>query len=146
MKNPVEFRSICPVATSLDLIGDKWTLLILRDMIWGHKSLFNEFQQSPESIPSKMLANRLKKLEELGFVSKIKGSFNKKSIYYLLEKKGLDTFPIMVEMAVFSSKHFFDHLGTTYTKEARTTMKKDRKGYITNLITNYKKFKKNLVI
>ncbi len=79
-------------------------------------------------------------------VSKIKGSFNKKSIYYLLEKKGLDTFPIMVEMAVFSSKHFFDHLGTTYTKEARTTMKKDRKGYITNLITNYKKFKKNLVI
>ena len=59
MKNPVEFRSICPVATSLDLIGDKWTLLILRDMIWGHKSLFNEFQQSPESIPSKMLANIL---------------------------------------------------------------------------------------
>ena len=45
MPNSVPFRSICPVATSLDIIVDKWTLLILRDMIWGHKSLFNEFQQ-----------------------------------------------------------------------------------------------------
>lgn len=146
MGNSIQFRSICPVATSLDIIGDKWTLLILRDMIWGHKSLFNEFQTSPESMPSKMLANRLKKLEELGFVSKTKGSQNKKSVYYLLEKKGLDTFPIMLEMAVFSSKHFFDHLGTTYTKEAKTIMKTDRQGYISELITNYKKFKRNLVI
>jgi len=146
MQNSVEFRSICPVATSLDIIGDKWTLLILRDMIWCHKTLFNEFQQSIESIPSKMLANRLKKLEELGFVSKTKGNLNKKSVYYLLEKRGLDTFPIMVEMAVFSTKHFFDHLGTTYTKEAKTIMKTDRNGYITDLVINYKKFKKNLVI
>ena len=134
------------MSTSLDIIGDKWTLLILRDIIWGHKTLFNEFQQSPESMPSKMLANRLKKLEELGFVSKTKGNLNKKSVYYLLEKRGIDTFPIMVEMAVFSSKHFFDHLGTTYTKEAKTIMKTDRNTYITDLVTNYKKFKKNLVI
>ena len=146
MGNSIQFRSICPVSTSLDIIGDKWTLLILRDMIWGHKTLFNEFQQSPESMPSKMLANRLKKLEELGFVSKSKGNLNKKSVYYLLEKRGIDTFPIMVEMAVFSSKHFFDHLGTTYTKEAKTIMKTDRNTYITDLVTNYKKFKKNLVI
>ena len=146
MGKSIQFRSICPVATSLDIIGDKWTLLILRDMIWGHKSLFNEFQTSPESMPSKMLANRLKKLEELGFVSKTKGNLNKKSVYYLLEKRGLDTFPIMVEMAIFSTKHFFDHLGTTYTKEARTTMKKDRQGYISALVTNYNDFKSNLVI
>jgi DNA-binding HxlR family transcriptional regulator len=146
MGNSIEFRSICPVATSLDIIGDKWTLLILRDMIWGHKSLFNEFQNSPENMNSKMLANRIKKLEELGFVSKTKGKLNKKIVYYLLEKRGLDTFPIMIEMAVFSTKHFFDHLGTTYTKEAKTIMKTDRNGYITDLVTNYKKFKKNLVI
>lgn len=65
MGNSIQFRSICPVATSLDIIGDKWTLLILRDMIWGHKSLFNEFQTSPESMPSKMLANRLKNWKNL---------------------------------------------------------------------------------
>ena len=91
-------------------------------------------------------SGELKKLEELGFVSKTKGNLNKKSVYYLLEKRGLDTFPIMVEMAVFSTKHFLDHLGTTYTKEARTTMKTDRQGYISTLVSNYKKFKRNLVI
>ena len=68
--NTSEFRSLCPVATGLDILGDKWTLLILRDMIWGHKCLFSEFKESPENMPSKMLSNRLKKLEELGFISK----------------------------------------------------------------------------
>ena len=77
----IDFRSICPVATSLDLIGDKWTLLILRDMIFGHKSMFNEFKESIEEIPSKMLSNRLKKLESLGFISKNKGTKNHKNIY-----------------------------------------------------------------
>ena len=113
MKENIEFRSLCPVATSLDIIGDKWTLLILRDMIWGHKTMFHEFKESPEKMPSKMLSNRLKKLESIGFISKQKGKINKKSIYYLLEKRGFDTFPIMIEMAIFTTKHFFDHLGTT---------------------------------
>ena len=144
--NPVEFRSICPVATGLDILGDKWTLLILRDMIWGHKSLFSEFKESPEKIPSKMLSNRLKKLEALGYISKKEGITNKKVSYYLLEKKGMDTFPIMIEMAVFTSKHYLDHLGITYTKEARTIMIKNRTEYISDLLKKYKKFKKNLVL
>jgi DNA-binding HxlR family transcriptional regulator len=143
---PVEFRSICPVATGLDILGDKWTLLILRDMIWGHKSLFSEFKESPEKMPSKMLSNRLKKLEVLGYISKKEGITNKKVSYYLLEKKGMDTFPIMIEMAVFTSKHYLDHLGITYTKEARTIMIKNRKEFISDLLNKYKKFKKNLVL
>jgi DNA-binding HxlR family transcriptional regulator len=146
MGNSIQFRSICPVATSLDIIGDKWTLLILRDMIWGHKTLFNEFQQSPENIPSKMLSNRLKKLEALGFVSKTKGSINKKSVYYLLEERGFDTFPMMIEMAIFTTKHFFDHLGNTHTKDVKARMLKDKQVYTKELITNYKNFAKKLVI
>ena len=122
MSTSVEFRSICPVATGLDIFGDKWTLLILRDMIWGHKSLFSEFKESPEQMPSKMLSNRLKKLEELGYISKNESITNKKNSYYLLEKKGMDTFPIMIEMAIFTSRHYFEHLGVTYTKEARGIM------------------------
>ena len=145
MSQTVEFRSICPVATGLDILGDKWTLLILRDMIWGHKSLFSEFKESPEHMPSKMLSNRLKKLEELGFISKKMGLTNKKSIYYLLEDKGMDTFPIMIEMAIFTSKHYFDYLGITYTKEARGVMIKNRKEYIADLVKGYKKFRKNLI-
>jgi DNA-binding HxlR family transcriptional regulator len=142
----VEFRSLCPVATGLDILGDKWTLLILRDMIWGHKSLFSEFKESPEQMPSKMLSNRLKKLESLGFISKKAGISNKKSIYYFLEERGIDAFPIMIEMAIFTSKHFFDYLGLTYTKEARSVMIKNKKEYISDLILKYKYFKKNIVL
>ena len=144
--NTAEFRSLCPVATGLDIIGDKWTLLILRDMIWGHKSLFSEFKESPEHMPSKMLSNRLKKLEALGFISQKAGVTNKKSVYYLMEEKGIDTFPIMIEMAIFTSKHFFDYLGHTYTKEARSVMIKNRKEYIADLVKQYKNFKKKLVL
>ncbi len=142
----VDFRSLCPVATGLDILGDKWTLLILRDMIWGHKTLFSEFKESPEHMPSKMLSNRLKKLEELAFISKKGGVANKKSVYYFLEDKGMDAFPIMIEMAIFTSKHFYDYLGNTYTKESRGIMIKNKKEYIANLIKQYKSFKKNIII
>ena len=144
--NSTEFRSLCPVATGLDILGDKWTLLILRDMIWGHKCLFSEFKESPEHMPSKMLSNRLKKLEELGFISKKEGIANKKSVYYLMEEKGIDAFPIMIEMAIFTSKHYIDYLGSTYTKEARGVMIKNKKEYIADLVKQYKRFKKALVI
>lgn len=144
--NTTEFRSLCPVATGLDILGDKWTLLILRDMIWGHKILFSEFKESPEHMPSKMLSNRLKKLEEFGFISKKAGISNKKNVYYLMEQKGIDAFPIMIEMAIFTSKHFFDYLGTTYTKESRGVMIKNKKEYIADLVKQYKRFKKDIVI
>jgi DNA-binding HxlR family transcriptional regulator len=144
--NSTEFRSLCPVATGLDILGDKWTLLILRDMIWGHKCLFSEFKESPEHMPSKMLSNRLKKLEELGFISKKEGIANKKSVYYLMEEKGIDAFPIMIEMAIFTSKHYIDYLGSTYTKEARGVMITNKKEYIADLVKQYKRFKKRLVI
>ena len=87
MINTVEFRSVCPVATGLDILGDKWTLLILRDMIWGHKSLFSEFKESPEHMPSKMLSNRLKKLDCSRFISRSIFSYKDP---FLLEKQLTD--------------------------------------------------------
>lgn len=146
MKESIEFRSFCPVATSLDLLGDKWTLLILRDMIWAHKTMFKEFRESIEQMPSKMLSNRLKKLEDLGFISKNKGQKNKKNIYYLLEPRGIDVFPIMIELSIFSTKHFFDHLGATQIEDVRTKVLKDKVGYTEELILNYKNFVQTLSI
>ena len=148
MKNAevVQFRSLCPVATGLDVLGDKWTLLILRDMLFLHKSTFNEFKAAPELMPSKMLSNRLKKLESLGFLSRKKGEINKKNVHYLLEEKGIETFPIMVEIAVFSTDFFYDHLGDTYTGVVKTRMKNDKENYISEMINSYKSFKESLVI
>jgi DNA-binding HxlR family transcriptional regulator len=130
----------------LDVLGDKWTLLVLRDMMFLHKSTFNEFKAAPELIPSKMLSNRLKKLESTGFISRIKGEKNKKSVHYLLEEKGIETFPIMVEIAVFSTDFFYDHLGDTYTGVVKTRMKNDKENYISEMINSYKSFKESLVI
>jgi DNA-binding HxlR family transcriptional regulator len=95
-------------------------------------------------MPSKMLSNRLKKLEEFGFISKKAGRTNKKNVYYLLEQKGLDVFPIMIEMAIFASKHFLDYLGSTYTKESRGVMIKNKKEYIADMVKQYKSFKKGI--
>lgn len=142
----VQFRSLCPVATGLDVFGDKWTLLILRDMLFFHKSTFNEFKDAPELMPSKMLSNRLKKLESLGFVSRKKGEVNKKNVHYLLEEKGMETFPIMVEIALFTTDFYYDHLGDTYTEVVKTRMKNDKDNYINEMIESYKSFKESLVI
>jgi DNA-binding HxlR family transcriptional regulator len=148
MKNDdvVQFRSLCPVATGLDVLGDKWTLLILRDMLFLHKSTFNEFKAAPELMPSKMLSNRLKKLESLGFLSRKKGEINKKNVHYLLEEKGMETFPIMVEMALFTTEFYYNHLGDTYTGVVKTRMKNDKDNYISEMIGSYKSFKESLVI
>jgi hypothetical protein len=140
------FRSLCPIATGLDVLGDKWSLLILRDMIFFHKSTFNEFKTAPELMPSKMLSNRLKKLESTGFVSRMKGVLNKKNVHYLLEEKGMETFPIMVEMAIFTTDFFYDHLGDTYTGIVKTRMKNDKENYINEMIDSYRDFKENLIV
>lgn len=142
----VMFRSLCPVATGLDVLGDKWTLLVIRDMMFLHKSTFNEFKAAPESMPSKMLSNRLKKLEALGFISRKQGEKNKKTVYYLLEDKGMETFPIMVEIALFTTDFYYDHLGDTYTEIVKTRMKHDRENYIADMMHSYRNFKENLVI
>ena len=148
MKNTevVQFRSLCPVATGLDVLGDKWTLLILRDMLFLHKSTFNEFKAAPELMPSKMLSNRLKKLESLGFLSRKKGEINKKNVHYLLEEKGIETFPIMVEMALFTTEFYYDHLGDTYTGIVKTRMRKDKENYIREMLESYRDFKENLIV
>jgi DNA-binding HxlR family transcriptional regulator len=115
-------------------------------MIFGHKKLFNEFKESPEKVPSKMLSNRLRKLENIGFISRAKGKINKKSVFYLLEDKGLETLPLMVELMLFTTKYYYDHLGDTYTGDVKTKMKTDKANYIKNISTNYAQFKKMLVI
>jgi DNA-binding Lrp family transcriptional regulator len=97
-------------------------------------------------MPSKMLSNRLKKLESTGFVSRMKGVLNKKNVHYLLEDKGMETFPIMVEIMIFTTDFFHDHLGDTYTGMVKTRMKNDKENYIQEMIGRYRKFKENLVI
>ena len=86
-KNPNR-RSACPIACTLDLIGDKWTMLIIRDMLYFGKSRFDEFRASPEKISTNILTARLKSMEENGLIAKSQYGAHSRRMNYELTEKG----------------------------------------------------------
>jgi DNA-binding HxlR family transcriptional regulator len=96
------FRSNCPLSSSLDIIGDKWTLLIIRDMLVLRKTTFKDFEDSAENIATSILAARLKWLLEHEIITKHKLPDNKKTNIYLLTDKGLSLAPVIFELLVWS--------------------------------------------
>ncbi|WP_434111329.1 winged helix-turn-helix transcriptional regulator [Methylocaldum sp. GT1TLB] len=98
------FRSQCPVAASLDLLGDKWSLVIVRDLMIG-KRKYKDFQDSPESIPTNILANRLRKLEGDGIIEKRPYQEKPVRYEYALTRKGADLLPVLQQLALWGHKH-----------------------------------------
>lgn len=101
----INFRSSCPIATMLDIIGDKWSLLIIRDMLIQGKRTFKEFSLSPEGIAPGILSSRLKWLEENDFMTKRKLEDNQKENIYLLTEKGIALAPVITEIILWSDKN-----------------------------------------
>ncbi len=101
-------RSPCPVACTLDAIGDRWTLLVIRDMMFFGKQRFEEFLESPEGISSNILANRLKLLEEMGLVEKQPYSNHSRRMNYFLTEKGKSLRPVLKVMIAWGLKHIAD--------------------------------------
>ena len=97
-------RSACPITNALDVIGDKWTLLIIRDLILG-KHLYIEMMQSPEGIASNILANRLQRLEQAEFISKRAYQSNPTRYEYHLTTKGQDLLPVLEAIVKWGEKH-----------------------------------------
>lgn len=93
-----EFRSTCPIACTLDLIGDRWTLLVLRDLMLG-KSRYDEFLGSPEGISTNVLADRLKRMEAAGLVSKQPYGSHRRRMAYSLTEKGRSLGPVLHALA-----------------------------------------------
>lgn len=100
-----KFRSSCLIASALDLIGDKWSLLIIRDMLLHRKKTFKEIAASEEGIASNLLSSRLKLLVSLGMITKRKLPANKKENIYLLTEKGIDLAPMIMEIVLWSDKY-----------------------------------------
>lgn len=97
-------RSGCPISFSLDFLGDKWTLLILRDMMFSGKSSYGEFLNSGEGIATNILADRLNLLEANGFVTKNVSADNKSKFIYNLTEKGINVLPIVIELMIWGAK------------------------------------------
>lgn len=101
----IQHRSDCPVSFSLDYLGDKWVLLILRDLIFTDKSTYSEFLTSKEKIATNILADRLKLLEANGFITSKVSPEKKNKFVYSLTEKGIDLVPVIVELMLWGSKH-----------------------------------------
>lgn len=98
-------RSDCPLSCSLDIFGDKWSLLIIRDLVFYNKNTYNDFLKSAEGIATSILASRLKILEENGILEKLPHPDSKAKLLYRLTLKGIDLLPILVEVYMWSDKH-----------------------------------------
>lgn len=106
MKN--EFRSNCPVSCALDLVGDKWTLVIMRDMLMFGKETFKDFSESGEGIATNILSSRLKMLEEKKVVTKHKSKVNKRVNIYRLTEKGIALLPVIIELVQWSRNNVLE--------------------------------------
>lgn len=101
-----DHRSGCPINLTLEVLGDKWSLLIIRDIIFGNKRHFRELlTQSIEGIASNILADRLKRLLEEGVLSKADDPSHKQKAVYSLTEKGIQLLPVLAQMAVWGRKH-----------------------------------------
>jgi DNA-binding HxlR family transcriptional regulator len=100
-----ERRSGCPVSTSLEIFGDRWSLLIIRDMMVRGFRTFKEFQASGEGIATNILADRLKKLEAAGILTAEVEEADARRLNYRLTEKGIDLAPVLLELLIWGARH-----------------------------------------
>ena len=99
-------RSDCLVNSSLDVCGDKWSLLIIRDLMFAKECTYGDFLKSPEGIATNILASRLKGLEENKILEKLDHPESRAKVLYRLTKKGIDLLPTMIEINLWAEKYF----------------------------------------
>ncbi len=109
-------RSACPISSFLDILGDKWTLLVIRDLFIG-LSQFGDLQNSPEKIPTNILSERLKRLVAAGIVEKVKYQDRPARYHYLLTEKGKDLWPVIREMMGWSQQYLDNTLSADAIKQ-----------------------------
>ncbi|MFK8101352.1 MAG: winged helix-turn-helix transcriptional regulator [Saprospiraceae bacterium] len=132
-----KFRSSCIIASALDLIGDKWSLLIIRDMLMFKKKTFKELCDSEENVATNLLSARLKLLESLEVLNKRKLPTNKKENIYLLTDKGIQLAPIIMEIVIWSDNYVREYNAEMNINEYKTI---DKNKAINQVQKEYKEF------
>jgi DNA-binding HxlR family transcriptional regulator len=133
-----EFRCDCPFTSALDILGDRWMLVIVKQILIEDVDSFKGFTESKEAIATNILSTKLKLLEELGIIMKRKVPGNKKSNLYLLTEKGLALTPILVELAIWSDRHLRDIHPTIVNSEAMKSLRQDKAAFAIALESKYR--------
>ena len=126
----------CPITFALDTFGDRWSMLIIRDMLLKGSQTYTEFQLSDEKIATNILANRLRELEEFGIIAKSKDPNNGRRVLYNLTDKGADIAPLIIEMVRWSAKY---DPNTLAKMSILRKIEDDREGFIENLKASVKR-------
>lgn len=129
-------RSDCPVSCSLDIWGDKWSLLIIRDLMFAKECTYGDFLKSAEGIATNILASRLQVLEQNKMIEKLDHPDSKAKVLYKLTNKGIDLLPLMIEINIWAEK-YFPNLPED-RKAMLKKVKKDKVGFIKNSIKELK--------
>lgn len=134
--NKNQRRSDCPISCSLDVWGDKWSLLIIRDLMLAKQCTYGDFLKSGEGISTNILASRLQAMEENGLIEKLSHPDSKAKVLYRLTQKGIDLLPIVLEISVWAEKYYdIDKDRKAVVKE----YKKDKEGFLKASLKELKK-------
>jgi len=123
-------RSACPISYSLELLGDRWTCLVLRDLVFRDRRYFQEFLASPEGIASNVLTERLNRLEAGGIIRKEQDPEDRRRHVYSMTEAGLDLIPLLVELTIWGARHDPE---SQYPRERLARFQDDREGAIRHL-------------
>ena len=133
-----DFRCDCPFTSALDIVGDKWILVIIKQILIEGKETFKDFTESGEAIATNILSAKLKFLEEAGLIIKTQRPDNKKTNLYLLTEQGLALTPILVELASWSDENLRDIHPTIMNGEAMEFLRNDKTAFTNEIEKKYK--------
>ncbi|MEN0049475.1 MAG: helix-turn-helix domain-containing protein [Bacteroidota bacterium] len=141
-----QFRCDCPFTSALDVVGDRWMLVIVKQMLVDGKETFKDFIESEEAVATNILSTKLKLLEEWGIIIKTKRPNNKKTNLYLLTDKGLALTPILVELANWSDNYLREIHPTMLNGEGMELLRNDKATFASVLEKKYREKLATIVV
>jgi len=133
-------RSHCPIVFALDIFGDRWSLVVLRDLLFKGKCHYNEFLASEESISTNILSERLVRLENEGLITKTRHAANRREFIYAPTRKGMDLLPAILEICCWSAKY---DPKTAAPPALMRRIQKDREGFIHEIEASFTESSEN---
>lgn len=137
-------RSNCPLTCALDIVGDKWSLIIIRDIFLG-KRTFTEFLKSKERIATNILTNRLELLINNNLLKVTKMPNDQKTKIYYLTDAGIDMYPIIYEMMQWSDRNVIKNFGSIWTNDLKGSIDQSPKATILNTTESYRSSRKEIL-
>lgn len=133
-----QFRCGCPITSAVDIVGDKWTIVIIKQMIIEDRNTFKKLSEGEEAIATNILSSRLKMLEQMGLLTKEKMPDNKKVNLYILTEKGLNLLPVIVELVIWSDGNLREFHSTLMQDERLDYILNNKEEFVVAMQSRYK--------